>query len=64
MEGVRKPEETEENLDLEFYHERARITVDVLVRNMVMPELINKVFFEIYKDITIKNVIKMLMRCK
>ena len=64
MEGVRKPEETEENLDLEFYHERARITVDVLVRNMVMPELINKVFFEIYKDITIKNVVKMLMRCK
>ena len=64
MESIRNPEDSEEKVDLEFYHERAKITVEVLVKNIVMPELINKIFFELYKDITVKNVVKLLMRGK
>ena len=41
MESIRNPEDSEEKVDLEFYHERAKITVEVLVKNMVMPEEAN-----------------------
>lgn len=36
----------------------------MLVDNLVPPEIVNKVFFQYYREITLKNVIKLLLRGK
>lgn len=45
-------------------YERAKLSIEVLVENMVPPEILNKVFFQYYREITLKNVIKLLLRGK
>ncbi len=59
-------EEKEDNyidLNLEHYFDRSKMTIDVLIDNMVKPEdTINKHFQELYKEPTITNVIKILFR--
>ena len=50
--------------NLEFTHERALLTIEVLVENLVIPEVDNKVFFEYYREPTIQNVAKLLIRAK
>lgn len=54
----------EESVDLEFYFERARNTVQVLNDNLVKPEVPTAQFFEFYRDSTVMNVVKLLMRGK
>ena len=51
-------------VNLEFTHERALLTIEVLVENLVIPEVDNKVFFEYYREPTIQNVAKLLIRAK
>jgi len=57
--------ETNDNfpdLDLPLYFERAKLTIDVLVDNMVKPEVLNHIFFEFYKELNISSVVKILLR--
>ena len=58
------PHANDNAVDLEFIHERARLTIEVLVENLVVPEVENKVFFEYYREPTIHNVAKLLIRAK
>jgi len=43
---------------------RAVTTIEVLVANMVRPDICNQILFSHYQDVTIKNVIKLLLRVK
>ena len=54
----------QEGIDLPFYHDRARLTIEVLVSNMVMPEVVNKIYFEYYREINVQNVAKLLLKGK
>lgn len=53
-----------ESVDLDYYFERAKTTIEVLNVNMVKPEVPNKAFFEFYSDCTVMNVVKLLVRGK
>ena len=44
--------------------ERAKLTIEVLVDNLVPPEIVNKVFLQFYREISLKNAIKLLLRGK
>ena len=59
-----KPKENADKVDLNYLYERAKLSIEVLVENMVPPEILNKVFFQYYREITLKNVIKLLLRAK
>jgi len=39
-------------------------TIEVLVANMVRPDICNAILFAHYKEVTKKNVIKLLLRVK
>lgn len=43
---------------------RAKATIELLEANMVRPDISSTVLFEHYKDVTKKNVIKLLIRVK
>jgi len=43
---------------------RARTTIEVLVANMVRPDIQNSILFAHYQEVTKKNVIKLLIRVK
>lgn len=43
---------------------RAKTTIEVLVANMVRPDICNHILFAHYQDTTKKNVIKLLLRVK
>ena len=44
--------------------ERAKTTIEVLTVNMVKPDICNHILFTHYKEVTKKNCIKLLLRCK
>ena len=44
--------------------DRAKTTIEVLTMNMVKPDICNHILFTHYKDVTKKNCIKLLLRCK
>lgn len=43
-------------------YKRSRVSIEVLVANMVRPEICNHILFAFYQDVTKRNVIKLLMR--
>ena len=45
-------------------HEKAKTTIHVLIENMVRPDISENLFFKHYNEVTKKNVIKLLLRCK
>lgn len=54
----------EDSIDIKYFHDRASLTIKLLVDYMIMPEVVNEVFFDYYKDVTLKNVTKLLLRAK
>lgn len=48
---------------MEFHH-RAKLTIEVLTRNMVCSDVSLERIFEHYNEITRENGIKLLLRCK
>lgn len=54
--------ESEENFKLEENFHTAKVTCEVLVANMVNPDMMNHIFFSYYKHPTAQNVTKLLMR--
>jgi hypothetical protein len=44
--------------------EQAKITIELLVNNMVKPEISNTIFLNLYKELTVTNVVKILLRAK
>ena len=44
--------------------ERAKTTIEVLTVNMVKPDICNHILFTHYREVTKKNCIKLLLRCK
>lgn len=53
----------EDKYNLEDWFHTAKVTCEVLVANMVNPDLMNHIFFSYYKRVTPENVIKLLHRC-
>lgn len=53
----------DEFYQLEETFHTAKVTCEVLVANMVSPDMINNIFFSHYKKVTDQNAIKLLMRC-
>jgi hypothetical protein len=49
---------------LQEFHDRAKLTIEVLTRNMVCSDISLERIFEHYNDVTRENVIKLLLRCK
>ena len=45
-------------------YEKAKTTIEVLVDNMVRPDICNHILFAHYQNVTPTNVIKLLMRVK
>ena len=45
-------------------YSRAKCTIEVLVDNMVCPDIANHILFAHYQEATKKNVIKLLLRVK
>ena len=44
--------------------ERSKLTIEALTMNMVRPDICNHILFTHYQDVTKKNCIKLLLRCK
>jgi hypothetical protein len=59
-----KKKQADESIDIKYFHDRARLTIQALVDFMIMPEVVNEIFFEYYKEITLKNVTKLLLKAK
>ena len=51
-------------VDLELFHQRAKITCSMLAINMIMPDVTNKIYFDFHEDITVENVLKILIRAR
>ena len=49
---------------LSEFHEKAKLTIEVLTRNMVSSDVSLERIFQHYEEITIENVIRLLLRCK
>lgn len=49
---------------MQGHYDRAKITIEVLIQNMIKPAVLNKVFFEHYREPTPQNTIKLLLRAK
>lgn len=45
-------------------YDRAKTTITVLNENMVRPDICDQILFSHYKDITNKNVLKLLLRVR
>jgi uncharacterized protein YktA (UPF0223 family) len=59
------PEDDEEDsYNTHSLYEKAKTTIEVLVANMVRPDICNHVLFTHYQNVTPTNVIKLLMRVK
>jgi len=54
--------ETDEYYNLEDWFYTAKVTIEVLVANMVNPDMMNHIFFQYYKQVTAENVSKLLRR--
>ena len=52
------------NQELEKWFSAAKVTIEVLVANMVNPEVVNYLFFAYYQAITQGSVIKLLIRAR
>jgi hypothetical protein len=50
--------------ELEKWFSAAKVTIEVLVANMVNPEVVNHLFFAYYQAVTQANVIKLLIRAR
>lgn len=51
-------------IELEKWFAAAKVTIEVLVANMVNPEVVNFLFFTYYQAVTQANVIKLLIRAR
>lgn len=49
---------------LQDLYTRAKTTIQVLNGNMVRPDICDRVLFSHYDSVTLKNVIKLLLRTK
>lgn len=45
------------------FHTRAKLTIEVLTKNMILSEMSLDRIFESYSEIIRENVIKLLLRC-
>ena len=50
--------------DLQGAYEKAKVTIEVLVRNMVNPDVVNNTFFQHYRNFSKPNLLKLLIRAK
>lgn len=50
--------------ELDDWFHTAKVTCEVLVANMVNPDMMNHIFFSHYIKVTGENIIKLLMRVK
>jgi len=46
------------------FYDKAKDTIIALTENMIKPDISLGIFFKYYQDVTRKNVIKLLLRCK
>ena len=53
---------TNESLSLDQWFMQAKVTIEVLVANMVNPDMMNHIFFQHYKQVNEENVQKLLKR--
>jgi hypothetical protein len=59
----RSPRFTEVTVEeIRSYYDRAKITIEVLIKNMIRPIVLNRVLFEQYKELTPENTIRLLFR--
>ena len=57
-------EDSSESIDLDYYYERIKVTIEALNANMVKPEISDQSFFEFYSPVNLSNVVKLLRRGK
>jgi hypothetical protein len=50
--------------DQEAIFEKSKVTIEVLVANMVNPETVNNTFFSHYRVFSRENLLKLLLRAK
>lgn len=50
--------------DISSLHQRAQMTLEHLVGIMVMPEVVLQTITSMYAETTLKNAVKLLMKCK
>jgi hypothetical protein len=60
---LRKNKTQDEKTIGELY-EAAKATIIKLTENMIKPDISLQIFFKYYQEVTRKNVIKLLLRCK
>lgn len=53
---------SEDYYNLEDWFYTAKVTCEVLVANMINPDMMNHIFFQHYKQVTESNVQKLLRR--
>ena len=61
---INKKQKTEDfsTWELKEWFDDAKVTCEVLVANMVNPDIMNHLFFALYKQVTFANVMKLLLR--
>ena len=64
VEVINKKQKTEDfsAWELKEWFDEAKVTCEVLVANMVNPDIMNHLFFALYKQVTFANVMKLLLR--
>ena len=67
MDLVSKKSRREDLMELEYHKLEdwfytAKVTCEVLVANMINPDMMNHIFFQHYKQVTADNVQKLLRR--
>lgn len=63
--SYQSPEDDEEDsYNMQTLYDKAKTTIEVLVANMVRPDICNHILFNHYQNVTPTNVIKLLMRVK
>jgi len=50
--------------DLQGAFDKAKVTIEVLVGNLVNPEIVNNTFFLHYRNFSKQNLLKLLIRAK
>jgi len=54
----------DDKIHMQEFYDKAKTTIEVLVANMVRPDIANHVLFTHYAEVTPTNVIKLLMRVR
>lgn len=61
---INSQEQTSVIKDLQAAFDKAKVTVEVLVANMVNPDVVNNTFFAYYRQFSKPNLMKLLLRAK